>query len=106
VGTAYRICAGDDQTHGAGCIWRGQSRCRADFSFLYASGVLFLISIIVVIAVSLMNPPQDEESIKGLTYTSIDKAEVRASIGKFDVILTAITLSLVVGMYLYFSFWL
>jgi SSS family solute:Na+ symporter len=77
-----------------------------DFSFLYASGVLFLFSIAVVIGISLIHPPQDEASIRGLTYASIDKADVRASIGRFDVLLTAITLSLVAGMYLYFSFWL
>jgi SSS family solute:Na+ symporter len=78
----------------------------ADFNFLYFSGVLFLVSIGVVVLVSLLSPAQDEASIKGLTYASIDKAEVRASIGKFDVVLTIITLALVVGMYLYFSFWL
>ncbi|MEN8256135.1 MAG: sodium:solute symporter [Verrucomicrobiota bacterium] len=78
----------------------------ADFSFLYFSGVLFLISIAIVVAVSLLSPAQDESSIKGLTYASLDKAAVRASIGKFDVILTAVTLALVLGMYLYFSFWL
>ena len=77
-----------------------------DFSFLYASGVLFLVSIAAVIGISLLHPPQDEASIRGLTYASLDKADVRASIGRFDILLTAITLSLVVGMYLYFSFWL
>ncbi len=77
-----------------------------DFNFLYASGVLFLISIAIVIGISLLSPAQDEASIKGLTYASIDKAEVRASIGKFDVVLTVATLALVLGMYLYFSFWL
>ncbi len=77
-----------------------------DFNFLYASGALFLISIAVVIGVSFMNPAQDEASIAGLTYASLDKKEVRASVGKFDIILTAVTLVLIVGMYLYFSFWL
>ncbi len=77
-----------------------------DFNFLYASGALFLISIMVVIGVSMLNPPQDEASIVGLTYASLDKQEVRASIEKFDVILTVVTLILIVGMYLYFSFWL
>jgi SSS family solute:Na+ symporter len=77
-----------------------------DFNFLYASGVLFLISIAVVIGVSFAGKAQDEASIEGLTYASLDKKEVRASVGKFDIGLTAVTLSLVVGMYLYFSFWL
>ena len=78
----------------------------ADFNFLYFSGVLFLISIGVIVLISLLTPAQDEESIKGLTYSSLDKKDVRSSIGKFDVVLTGITLLLVLGMYLYFSFWL
>ncbi|MDF7800385.1 sodium:solute symporter [Pontiellaceae bacterium B1224] len=78
----------------------------ADFSFLYASGVLLVIAVAVVVGVSLLTPAQKEEEIKGLTYSSLNKAEVRATVGKFDVIVTAITLVLVVGMYLYFSFWL
>ncbi|WP_372809094.1 sodium:solute symporter [Pontiella sp.] len=78
----------------------------ADFSFLYFSGVLFVISIGTVVLVSLLSPAQDAESIKGLTYASLDKQDVRSSIGKFDVILTAASLALVLGMYLYFSFWL
>jgi SSS family solute:Na+ symporter len=77
-----------------------------DFNFLYATGVLFVISIVVVIVVSLFSKAQDEASIEGLTYASIDKKEVRGSVEKFDIILTVVTLSLVIGMYLYFSFWL
>ncbi len=77
-----------------------------DFNFLYASGALFLISIAVIIGVSFAGTAQNEASIKGLTYASLDKKEVRASVGKFDIVLTAVTLGLVVGMYLYFSFWL
>jgi len=78
----------------------------ADFSFLYFSGVLFLISIAIVVGVSFLTKAQDEDSIEGLIYASLDKAEVRASITRIDVILTAVTLLLVVGLYLYFSFWL
>ncbi len=77
-----------------------------DFNFLYASGVLFVISIVVVIGVSLTTKAQDESSIEGLTYASLDKKAIRATVHKFDVILTAVTLALIVGMYLYFSFWL
>lgn len=77
-----------------------------DFNFLYASGVLFLISIAVVIGVSFAHPAQDEASIAGLTYASLDKKEVRASVERFDIVLTAVAVVLIVGMYLYFSFWL
>ncbi len=77
-----------------------------DFNFLYASGVLFLISMAVVIGVSFAGEAQDEASIKGLTYASLDKKDVRGTVGKFDIVLTALTLALVLGMYLYFSVWL
>lgn len=80
-----------------------------DFNFLYASGVLCVISVIIVIVASLVTPPPDPEQIKGLTYgsaTEEQKRETRESVGPFEYILTAVILTLVVGMYLYFSFWL
>jgi SSS family solute:Na+ symporter len=77
-----------------------------DFNFLYATGVLFVISAIIVVVISLLSKAPDEASIEGLTYASIDKKEVRASVKKVDIILTVVTLVLVVAMYLYFSFWL
>ena len=77
-----------------------------DFSFLYASGVLLLISIAVVVIGSFLTPAQNEDTLKGLTYASLDRAEIGATVEKRDVWLTAVTLLLVLGMYLYFSFWL
>ena len=77
-----------------------------DFNFLYASGALFVMSIAIVVVVSFASEAQDEDAIRGLTYASLDKKEVRSTVAKFDIVLTAVTLSLVLGMYLYFSFWL
>jgi SSS family solute:Na+ symporter len=77
-----------------------------DFNFLYASGVLFAISIAVAVASSLLSKPQDQASIEGLTYSSIDKKAVRASIHPLDIAVTALILAALLGMYLYFSFWL
>ena len=77
-----------------------------DFSFLYASGVLLLISIAVVVMGSFLTPAQNEDTVKGLTYASLDRAEIRATVEKKDIWLTVVTLLLVLGMYLYFSFWL
>jgi len=77
--------------------------------WLYATGWLFAISIITVVVVSLLTKAQDPESIRGLTYAVHDeefKRENRASWNKFDVIATAVILSIVAGVYLYFSFWL
>nr|MCU0781181.1 sodium:solute symporter [Akkermansiaceae bacterium] len=42
-----------------------------DFNFLYATGVLMLVSVIVMIVVSLMTPEPAEEKTRGLTYGSI-----------------------------------
>ncbi|MDA0991341.1 MAG: Na+/glucose cotransporter, partial [Verrucomicrobia bacterium] len=77
-----------------------------DFNFLYCTGVLFLICTAIVLAVSYATAPPDEERIRGLTYASIDKPTVRASWSAIDVIGSVIALGLVVGLYLYFSFWI
>lgn len=77
-----------------------------DFNFLYASGVLLLLSAVVIIGASLLTPPPPEEKVAGLTYSMLDKEEVRAGISRMDIVLTAVTLILVVSIYVYFSFWL
>ncbi|MDP6523933.1 MAG: sodium:solute symporter [Kiritimatiellia bacterium] len=77
-----------------------------DFNFLYYSGVLLLISTVVIFLASYLTAPPTQEKIEGLTYSTINKKEIRASVGMFDIVLTVVTLGLVLGMYLYFSFWL
>lgn len=79
------------------------------YNFLYASGWLLLLSVVVVVAVSLTAPPPDAKQIEGLTYRSItpaQAAENRASWGTAEVLGTAGVLALVLGIYVYFSFWL
>ena len=81
----------------------------ASFNFLYYSGVLLLISVIIIVAASYSSPAQDEESIAGLTFGSLtaeDKKEIRESWTKADIFLTSFVLTMVLGVYLYFSFWL
>ncbi|MCP4168995.1 MAG: hypothetical protein GY759_24315, partial [Chloroflexi bacterium] len=54
-------------------------------------------------------PKPSEEQIVGLTYataTDEQKRDNRASWNKWDVIATVVVLGLVLGFYLYFSFWL
>lgn len=80
-----------------------------EINFLYYSGMLFLVSIVVVIVASLTAPAPDEAQIAGLTYSSVSAAqreEVRRSWGLVDVLGTIVVLGLVLGIYLYFSFWL
>ena len=77
-----------------------------DFNFLYFSGVLFLISVLIIIFTSLMSAPPDPEKIRGLTYSSIDHQAVRASWDYREVLATIVILGLVATLYVYFSFWI
>ncbi len=78
-------------------------------NFLYYSGMLFLVSVIVVIVASLTAPAPTAAQVAGLTYSAITKEqhdETRRSIGLADILGTIVVLGMVLGIYLYFSFWL
>ena len=77
-----------------------------DFNFLYFSGALFLVCVVTSVVASLLGEPQDPNRINGLTFASLDRAAVRASVDWKDVAATAVVLALVAGLYLYFSFWI
>ena len=80
-----------------------------EYNFLFASGWLLALSVLVVVAVSLMTKAPDAARIATLTYattTEEQRRENRESWNRWDIILTAIVLGLVAGLYLYFSFWL
>ncbi len=80
-----------------------------DFNFLYATGILFFISILVVIGVSLISAPQDENAIRGLTFKSVREEaadELKASWDLGNKILSFLVIGVVLAVYLYFSFWL
>jgi len=79
------------------------------YNFLFASGWLLLLSIIIVVVFSLLTAPPKAEQILNLTYattTQEQKKEIRESWGLVDVLVTIGVLGLVIGLYLYFSFWL
>ncbi|BET69477.1 sodium:solute symporter [Opitutales bacterium ASA1] len=80
-----------------------------DFNFLYATGVLFLASAIILVVVSLLTAPPPHEKTYGLTYGSIHQvhgAEIKESWDTGNKVLAVAILVLVIGMYTYFSFWL
>ncbi len=80
-----------------------------NYNFLFATGWLTLISIVAIVGVSLLTAPPDYEKIADLTYataTPEQKKECRESWGLVEVLLTVVVLGLVLGLYLYFSFWL
>ena len=76
-----------------------------DYNAYYACGLLFLASAITLIIVSLLTKAPDPQQIEGLTFASINKAEVRASIHPIDIVTTLIVAGMIVTIYLYFSFW-
>lgn len=79
------------------------------FNGYYFSGVLFLISVLLIIGLSYTGEPEDESRIQGLTFGSVtaeQKAENRASWGWKEVVGTVVVLGLVLGIYIYFSVWL
>jgi solute:Na+ symporter, SSS family len=79
------------------------------YNFLYASGWLLMSSVVVVVVGSWLTAPPTDEQTSGLTYGSItpeQAAENRASWGGAEVWATGVVLALVIGIYVYFSFWL
>jgi SSS family solute:Na+ symporter len=81
----------------------------ADFNFLYYSGILFLVSLIIMIMTSIITQNKEAEQNNGLSYdtlTEADKREIRESWNYWDIIGTVIVLGCVLGIYIYFSYWL
>lgn len=74
--------------------------------FQYYSLVIFVVSSVVMILVSLVTAPPDETRISGLTYATITaehRRESRASFDGRDVIGTLAVLAVIVAAYLYFN---
>jgi SSS family solute:Na+ symporter len=83
----------------------------ADFNPYYATGVLLVLSAIIIVAASLATPPPPEDKIRGLTWGSVHhdpaaEAEIKASWDITNKAMATAILVCVLGMYLYFSFWL
>ena len=79
------------------------------FNGYYFTGLLFLVSLLVIIGASYTHPPQPEDQIRGLTYDTVtpeERAENRRSGGRPAVIGSVVVIGLVLVIYLYFSFWL
>lgn len=82
-----------------------------DFNAYYATGVLFLFSIVVIIFASKMRPAPASEKTTGLTYAWLlsdkqAKKEIEDSWDWSNKIFAGLIFLGVLGMYLYFSFWL
>lgn len=80
-----------------------------DFNFLYFSAILFVISLVIIVVVSLLTDPPDEKQIASLVWgseTEQDRREIRESWNGVDILLTAMVLGLVLAVYIYFTVWL
>lgn len=78
----------------------------ATINFLYFCIFLFVFSVCLLIAVSLLSAKPSEEQLNGLTYATTvaaDKAHSRASWNKYDVILSAFVVLFIVAVFIYFS---
>ncbi len=80
-----------------------------DFNPYYSTGVLAAVSAIIIIVASLLTPPPRPDQIEGLTYGSVtgeSAAEIKASWDWGNKFMAGSILACVLGMYLYFTFWL
>ena len=92
-----------------GDITNGALAAIAEFNFLYYSGVLLIISVLIIIGLSFVTAKPKNHKTEGLTWTSLtqgDHKAIRESWNCWDVIGTIVVLACVLGIYLYFSFWL
>lgn len=76
-----------------------------DINWLHYCIILFFLSLLVIVIVSLFTRKPSEEKIKGLTYGSATKEQIkqtRVSWNKWDVVNTLIILGVIVVFYIYF----
>ncbi len=80
----------------------------ADINFLHFAIFLFVVSIGIMVSVSLLTRPPDEEQIRGLTYATTvaeDRHRSRASWNRMDVVLSLLVVAVILGILMYFSPW-
>jgi SSS family solute:Na+ symporter len=73
--------------------------------FQYYSLLVFVVSVVVMIAVSYLTAAPAEEKVAGLTFGTVsaaDREQSRASWTRWDVLASAVVLLLILAAYLYF----
>lgn len=74
--------------------------------FQYYSLLIFLVSVVVMIAVSYATEAPSDEQLVGLTYETVTQEHrrvSRASWGTSDVVSSAVVLALILAAYIYFN---
>jgi SSS family solute:Na+ symporter len=77
-----------------------------NINFQYFSILITLISAVVMVVVSYMSAPPDEQQIKGLTFATAsaeDKAKTRASWGWREVAASCVVMVFIIFAYFYFT---
>jgi SSS family solute:Na+ symporter len=77
-----------------------------DINFLYFCLLLFAVSVVIIVAASLMTAKPSGVRIRSLTYATAtveDKALTRAGWNKWDVINSCIVLGIIIIVYSYFN---
>jgi len=78
----------------------------ADINFLYFCIILFVVSVVMIVLVSLLTARPSDEKLQGLTYATLSaeqKKKTRGSWTKFDVIHSCVVVGLIVVIYCYFN---
>ncbi len=74
-------------------------------NWLHYEITLFVLVILLIIVISYFTKPKNFASIQGLTLASVtpeQRAEVRNSYGKWDIINTVIIIGFIIAFYIYF----
>ena len=76
-----------------------------NFYFQYYSLLIFVVSVMVMFAVSYATAAPAPEQLAGLTYATVaadDRAKSRGSWSRFEVVTSVIVVLLIISVYLYF----
>jgi SSS family solute:Na+ symporter len=74
-------------------------------NWLHYEIILFFLVIVLMVIISYFTIPKDPSIIQGLTFRSVtpqQRAEVRSSFSKWDVVNTVIIITIIVAFYIYF----
>jgi solute:Na+ symporter, SSS family len=88
-----------------GVEWPSLIQAFVDINWLYFSFLLFVVTCLLIFAVSKFTPRASVAQIAGLTYKSISaqqSEEERQSYGFWEVFHTCVITGIIVGIYIYF----
>ena len=88
-----------------GVDFAGPAGAFVEINWLYFCAILFAVTCVAMWLISLVTPKPTEDQIGGLTWAGAsaeERAAVRATWDKWDVIHTVVVLAVVVGVYVVF----